>query len=101
MEDAFCAVTNPWVRLCGVDHRQAGRWCATTHFFQEVAMPDSESDRKSDLECMRLASDLMQMATETLNPDLKAHCLRMASMWTERAEQGPICHIPLQNLSCH
>jgi hypothetical protein len=50
-------------------------------------MSDSESDRKSDLECLRLASDLMEMATQTLNPDLKAHCLRMARLWTDRSKQ--------------
>ena len=52
-------------------------------------MSDSESKRKRELECLRLASDLTQLATETLNPDLKAHCLRMAARLTEQAEQGP------------
>lgn len=32
-------------------------------------MSDSESDRKRELECLRLASDLIQLATD---PDLKA-----------------------------
>jgi hypothetical protein len=82
-----CPVTNPGVPLCGVDHRQKGGWCATTLLFQEVHMSDSESDRKSDLECLRLASNLMEMATQTLNPDLKAHCLRMARAWTARSNQ--------------
>jgi hypothetical protein len=35
-------------------------------------MSDSESDRKRELEDLRPASDLIQLATETLNPDLKA-----------------------------
>jgi len=52
-------------------------------------MPDSESDQKSELECLRLASDLIQMAGETLNPDLKAHCLRMAGVWTDQANRKP------------
>jgi hypothetical protein len=82
-------VTKPGVPLCGVDHRQQGGWCATTLLFQEVHMSDSESDRKSDLECLRLASDLMEMATQTLNPDLKAHCLRMARAWTDQVEREP------------
>ena len=47
-------------------------------------MPDPESDRKRDLECLRLASELIELATETLNPALKAHCLRMAAVWTDR-----------------
>jgi hypothetical protein len=63
---------NTWVLLCGVDHRQHEGWCAIIHFCQEVRMSDSESDRKRELECPRLASDLIQLATETLNPDLKA-----------------------------
>jgi hypothetical protein len=89
MNDPPCPVTNPRVPLCGVDHRQHRGWCATTHFSQEVRMPDSQSDQKSDLECLRLASDLMEMATQTLNPDLKAHCLRMARAWTDQAEREP------------
>jgi hypothetical protein len=52
-------------------------------------MSDSERDRKRELECLRLASDLIQLATETLNPDLKAHCLRMAGVWTDQAKQEP------------
>lgn len=64
-------------------------------------MYDSENDRKRQLECLRLASDLTQLATETLNLDLKAHCLRMAKIWTGQAEQGPIGTIPLQSVSYH
>ena len=52
-------------------------------------MPDSQSDQKSELECLRLASDLMEMANQTLNPKLKAHCLRMAGVWTDQAEREP------------
>jgi len=64
-------------------------------------MSDSENDRKRELECLRLASELTQLATETLNRDLKTHCLRMANLWTEQAEQGPIGNIPLQSVSYH
>ena len=70
--------------LCGVHHRQHEGRYAITHFFQEVRMSDSESDRKSDLECLRLASELIGLATATLNPALKAQCLRMAEAWTDR-----------------
>ena len=35
-------------------------------------MSDSESDRKRELECLRLALDRIQLAIETLNPHLKA-----------------------------
>ena len=82
------SVTNESVSLCGVDHRQHEGRCATTHFFQEVRMPDSESDQKHDLECLRLASDLMQLASATLNPELRAHCLRMATVLTDQVNNG-------------
>ena len=52
-------------------------------------MSDSNNEQKHALECLRLASDLMQLSKETLNPNLKAHCLRMAGVWTDRAAPGP------------
>ncbi|TYL93199.1 hypothetical protein FXB40_23010 [Bradyrhizobium rifense] len=45
-------------------------------------MPDSDNDRKSELERLRLASDLRQLAKETSAPDLKEHWLRMARQWS-------------------
>jgi hypothetical protein len=48
-------------------------------------MDDSENDSRFELECLRLASDLEQLANDTLNPDLKAHCLRMAKHWSGEA----------------
>jgi hypothetical protein len=75
--------------------------CDHSLFFWEVRMSNSENDRKRELECLRLASDLTQLATETLNPDLKAHCLRMAGRLTDPAEQCAIGNIPLQNISFH
>jgi hypothetical protein len=40
-----------------------------------------------ELECLRLASELRQLAKETLSPDLKAHCLRMAKQWSDEADE--------------
>ncbi len=77
-------ITNTWVPLCGVHHRQHEGRCAITPFFQDARMPDLDSDRRRDLECLRLASELIELATATLNPALKAHCLRMAGVWTNR-----------------
>ena len=51
-------------------------------------MSDSNDEQKRALECLRLASDLMQLSRETLDPDLKAHCLRMAGVWTDRVTPG-------------
>ena len=47
---------------------------------------DRRDDQKRELECLRLASDLRQLARETLSPDLKAHCLRLAKQWSDEAE---------------
>lgn len=51
-------------------------------------MPDSEIDQKRDLECLRLASDLIELASMSLTPELKAHCLRLANVLTDQANQG-------------
>lgn len=71
-----------WLR--GVHHRQQEGWRAITHGFQDERMSDPDNDRKSDLECLRLATELIELASQTLNPALKAHCLRMADVWTDR-----------------
>ena len=49
-------------------------------------MSDSENDNKLELECLRLASDLKQLANDILNPDLKTNCLRMAKHWSGEAD---------------
>jgi hypothetical protein len=50
-------------------------------------MSDAESDSKFELELLRLASDLRQLAKETLDPDLKEHCLRMAKQWSGEVDE--------------
>ncbi len=50
-------------------------------------MSGSENDSKLELECLRLASDLRQLAKETLDPALKAHCLRMAMQWSGEVDE--------------
>jgi hypothetical protein len=49
----------------------------------------SESDnlRRHALECMRLAADCMQLLGDVHNPALQHHFLRMARVWTTRAER--------------
>jgi hypothetical protein len=49
---------------------------------------EADSEQRNNLECLRLASDFMQMSRDTLNPDLQAHCVRMASYWSEQASDG-------------
>jgi hypothetical protein len=49
----------------------------------------SESDNlgKHALQCMRLAADCMQLVGDVHSPALQQHFLRMARVWTIRAEQ--------------
>lgn len=89
------------MQVCGVDHRRYEGLCAIILVFLEVRMADCKNERKRELECLRLASDLTQLASETLNPDLRAHCLRMARKWTDQVAKGPISHIPLQSVAYH
>jgi hypothetical protein len=51
----------------------------------------SESDysRKHALECLRMASDCMQLAGDLPNPALRSHFVRMASVWSDLAVRGP------------
>jgi hypothetical protein len=62
---------------------------------------DSNNEQKRALECLRLASDLMQLSRETLNPNLKAHCLRMAGVWTDQAAPGRPMTLHPQNHLVH
>jgi hypothetical protein len=48
---------------------------------------DRRDDQKRELECLRLASDLRQLAKETLDLDLRAHCLRMAKHWSGEGDE--------------
>jgi hypothetical protein len=80
----------PMMRLCGLHHRQRQCRCATTYLgFQRIdaVMPSSKSDSKLELERLRLASDLRQLAKEKLNPDLREHCLRMAEQWSGEVDK--------------
>jgi hypothetical protein len=54
------------------------------------ALSDSENERKRELECLRLASDLINLANGTSNPDLKAHCLQMAKVWTDKHKMASL-----------
>jgi len=52
-------------------------------------MSDSNAEQKRALECLRLASDLMQLSRDTVNLNMKVHCLRMAGVWTDQAALRP------------
>ena len=70
--------------LCDDDSR--GAWCH-----------ESEQSRKRELECLRLASDCMQLACDVPNPALQSHFVRMARVWQIQAEQGPSADIQTGN----
>jgi hypothetical protein len=48
-------------------------------------MSDLEDAQKLDLECLRLASDCMLLASCGLSPALQAHLRGMARMWSAMA----------------
>jgi hypothetical protein len=50
---------------------------------------ESDYSRKHELECLRMASDCMQLAGDLQNPALQSHFVRMARVWTDLAVQGP------------
>jgi hypothetical protein len=50
-------------------------------------VPSNEKELQNQLECLRLASDLRQLASGTLSAELKRHCLRLAK-GLDRADGG-------------
>jgi hypothetical protein len=74
------------------------------------AVSGSNDDRKRELECLRLASDLMALAQHHPNPDLKVHCVAMAKFWSGEAVGKParndgkndgIEHVGIQSVLLH
>ena len=52
-------------------------------------MSEWDNMRKHELECMRLASDCMQLAGDVDPPALRSHFIRMARGWTTLADRDP------------
>ncbi len=52
-------------------------------------MSDSDYSRKHALECLRLASDCMQLVCDVGSPALQSHFLHMARVWSDLAVRGP------------
>jgi hypothetical protein len=48
--------------------------------------------QKYALLCRRLAAECSDLAADVPEPDLRAHFLRMASMWTQLADQPRVLH---------
>ena len=55
-------------------------------------MSMSDNLRKHDLDCLRLASDLTQLANDVLNADLRTHLLQMARACTGLVERAETRH---------
>lgn len=52
-------------------------------------MSDADRELTRVLECLRLASDFIQLSRDTLDPDLQTHCVRMAKYWSDQADRNP------------
>ena len=50
---------------------------------------DADKELKRVRECLRLASDFIQLSRDTPDPDLKAHYARMARYWSDQADRNP------------
>jgi hypothetical protein len=89
-DDGIQPMLSSFIR--GVDHRQdkRGRARLKPWYSRRCTVQDSEKSRNHDLECMRLASDCMQLMGNVRNPALRRHFLRMANVWTAQAERGPV-----------
>jgi hypothetical protein len=48
--------------------------------------------QKYPLLCLRLAAECRGLAADVPGPSLRAHFIRMASMWTDLADHGPAPH---------
>ena len=48
--------------------------------------------QKYALMCRRLAAECRGLAADVHEPDLRAHFLRLASRWTELADQPRVLH---------
>ena len=55
-------------------------------------MSMSDNLRKHDLDCLRLASDLTQLASDVLSPALRTHLLQMAQACTGLVERAETRH---------
>ena len=57
-------------------------------------MSDFENEQKRELERLRLASELRQLARLTTNPHLKARCLRAAESWSDETDPSTSAALP-------
>jgi hypothetical protein len=68
--------------------------------FGRCELSNSQDERKRELEYLRLASDLSQLARDTANPGLRLRCVRMARYWSDQAG-GLAEKFPMQSTVYH
>jgi hypothetical protein len=61
---------------------------STKWALSKLALSEADNSRKHALECLRLATDCMQLAGDLHNPALQTHFVRMAKEWTGMAVRG-------------
>jgi hypothetical protein len=78
-----------FVFVCGVGHRQGARYRATLNIddSRRCAMSKSEQLLRDDLDCLRLACDLTQLASNALSPALKSYLLQLARTCTSLVDR--------------
>ena len=62
-------------------------------------MLDPNGLRKYELECLRMASDCMQLANGLESPALQSHFISLAREWERRALEGPGADIEPENFA--
>lgn len=75
-------------RWCGPPTASRGacdRWIPS----KGCVLSESVNDLNFIRECLRLAADFTQLARDAVDPDVQAHCQRMAAFWTDRAAGNP------------
>ena len=55
-------------------------------------MSESNRVKKYTLLCLRVAAECRKLAEDVPTPELRAHFLNMAGMWTELSDQPPRRH---------
>ena len=55
-------------------------------------MTEASYIRKHALLCLRLAAECRGIADEVHEPKLRAYFLRVAGVWTDLADRGPVLH---------
>lgn len=55
-------------------------------------MSRSEPRPRDELDCLRLASDLMQLASGSVSPALKSYLLQMAQRYNDLVDRPEIPH---------